>query len=141
MDALCVGPIVAQASAAFDSYWNHPRSIPITLFYESRDSTRALAKLRARWGSGKHSLSERGYLIDLEAKAYEHRLRSDALPIVWGRAWALYDDPGKSDVESERPGGSMLESMAPLVGDTREELLILLPTSCREKRAWPSSPG
>jgi len=36
-DTLCVGPIVKQVSKEFDSYWNHPLAVPMTVLYSQGD--------------------------------------------------------------------------------------------------------
>ncbi|MDR1789569.1 MAG: phospholipase D family protein [Opitutaceae bacterium] len=127
LDVLCIGAVVPAASAAFDGFWNDARSVPVGLFYPGENAAAALERLRARWEREKPSETQREYMTAPRAREFAARLRDKSPPLEWGRAWALYDDPGKSLDDDGEDAPTVLEAMKPFGDAAREELLIVSP--------------
>ena len=95
LDVLAVGPVVAEVSREFDSYWNSASAYPVASLVQAPPPASAQALL-----AGLHEAPARP-----EAKAYIDRVRAEpfvpaliagSLPLEWTTAQVLYDDPAKT---------------------------------------------
>lgn len=95
MDAILLGPAVADVSAIFDTYWNSPLTLPIRALFQAaeqnmRDARRRLAAL------GEGPLARR-YLESAIPHADLADFLQNAHPLRWiTTALVLSDPPGKT---------------------------------------------
>jgi putative cardiolipin synthase len=87
LDVLAIGSIVPKVSAMFDSYWNHPASLPITALTDvPENAAEALASLQDRVAES---------LKEVEQSEYAGAVKSSILNYVQTNAsvftWAEYD--------------------------------------------------
>ena len=126
LDVLTIGSIVPKVSAMFDSYWNHPASLPITALTEvPENAAEALASLQDRVAKS---------LEDVEASKYADAVRSsilnyvqtDASAFIWADYDLVFDSPSKVNADSG-DAGSILVQMRNSIGDVQEELFVITP--------------
>ena len=97
LDALIVGPVVAELAASFDQYWNSPVVLPIEAVSPSPDTPDHLR----RQFEGLTADARTAPALDLpevDALGYgpvSDELDTGRLGLIWGRAMALADPPDK----------------------------------------------
>ena len=97
LDALIVGPVVADLSASFDQYWNSPVVLPISAVAVpaiSADAQREQFKAATADARAAAPL----VLPEVDALGYGpigDELDAGRLGLIWGRAMALADPPDK----------------------------------------------
>ncbi|MEJ8850859.1 phospholipase D family protein [Variovorax rhizosphaerae] len=126
LDVLTLGPVVAEASRAFDAYWNAPASLPITALMGRQAAASKLDTLRATLAA---------YVEAQQDTAYVRHARSTGAQIVaagtgdvfWGRAQVFVDDPDKITRAPEDDKGHLLPQLHRIGVQLRSELLIVSP--------------
>ena len=109
LDVLAVGPIVADMSRSFDSYWNNPRAYPVQSLVSREELDRLRAQVRS---SGEKAGAEAGS-PGSTAPADSPRASSpqwDTQPMdlrtvdfIWAPAAMLVDEPTKIPLEGDEP--------------------------------------
>ncbi len=126
LDVLTIGSIVPKVSAMFDSYWNHPASLPISaLAKEPENAAEALASLE-------HRVAES--LKEVEASKYADAVRSsvlnyvqtDASAFIWADYDLVYDSPDKAKAITGE-AGSIVVQMRESIVDVQQELVVVSP--------------
>jgi putative cardiolipin synthase len=126
LDVLTIGSIVPKVSAMFDSYWNHPASLPISaLAKEPENAAEALASLEDRVAKS---------LKEVEASKYADAVRSsvlnyvqtDASAFIWADYDLVYDSPDKTKADTGE-AGSIVVQMRESIGDVQQELFVVSP--------------
>jgi cardiolipin synthase C len=129
LDFAMVGPVVRDASASFDRYWNCPAAYPMALLDPNGVSEEALANLRGR-------LAE--MTRDAEHSPYAQTLREDdavkrLLAGDWQMQWTAHyqfasDDPLKATLEKGDPGKShVIAMLGPAIRAAQSDLAIISP--------------
>jgi putative cardiolipin synthase len=96
LDFGMAGPIVREASASFDRYWNSPSAYPLGLLDADAVDAEVLNRLRERLAVFARESAGSRYAIALrEAVAVQH-LRSGDWPMEWSASYRfIADDPLK----------------------------------------------
>jgi len=127
LDVLTIGSIVPKVSAMFDSYWNHPASLPITALTEvPENAAEALASLQDRVAKS---------LEDVEVSKYADAVRSsilnyvqtDASAFIWADYDLVFDSPDKAQANISGEDGSIVVQMRESIGDVQQELFVISP--------------
>ncbi|MDX1403595.1 MAG: phospholipase D family protein [Woeseiaceae bacterium] len=127
LDVLTIGSIVPKVSAMFDTFWNHPASVPVPAFAEaSPDAAEALANLGGL-------IAER--LQDVEASEYAdavkssvlHYVQSDASAFTWAKYDLVFDSPDKSNPDAAADADSIVVQMREAIGEVENELFVITP--------------
>jgi putative cardiolipin synthase len=130
LDLLAIGPVVGEVSESFDRYWNSPYALPMEAF-RGRAPTEAQLKRQRRTladylASAKVARSD--YFKRIEGSHLRQDIAAGTVPMVWGRASAVYDDPSKvaSDgvVDPDKRIGPRLLAR---IGAAKTELFIVSP--------------
>ena len=109
LDVLTIGSIVPKVSAMFDSYWNHPASLPITALTEApENAAEALASLQDRVAKS---------LEDVEASKYADAVRSsilnyvqtDGSAFIWADYDLVFDSASKVSADSGDAGSILVQ--------------------------------
>jgi putative cardiolipin synthase len=122
-DILIAGPVTAQASTAFDQYWNSAWSVPaVALGRRTRtaaDLEKLRHKLRARVKNAERFDEE--YSVDRDR--YLTDLANDGKSLVWARGEVVTDPPQKiADSSPEtRPVAQRLDQE---LAQAKQEILI-----------------
>lgn len=127
LDVLAIGSIVPKVSAMFDSYWNHPASLPISaLAGVPENAAEALASLQDRVVES---------LKEVEASKYADAVRSsilnyvqtDASAFIWADYDLVFDSPDKAKADISGDSGSIVVQMRESIGDVQQELFVISP--------------
>jgi putative cardiolipin synthase len=92
LDALAVGAVVPQVSAAFDEYWNSASAYPAASLVGPAAAT--VAQILEAWSTRQGEQAER-YVEALRATPLVQELLAGGLAFEWTSARVLHDDPGK----------------------------------------------
>lgn len=109
LDVLAVGPIVADMSRSFDSYWNNPRAYPVQSLVSREELDRLRAQVRssgekagAQAGSpGSTTPADRPRASSPQWDTQPMDLRT--VDFIWAPAAMLVDEPTKIPLEGDEP--------------------------------------
>lgn len=127
LDFAMVGPVVRDASASFDKYWNSTAAYPVALLSPDGVTEQALERLREHLDSSEDEIRGSPYA--------ELLLRDDSVQRMvggdWTMAWSgnysfISDDPLKALKEPGEKSG-VLGSLLPALSDAEESLTIISP--------------
>ena len=127
LDVIAVGPVVGEVSDAFDLYWNSPAAFPITAVAKKRSTPELLAQARLALAAHADRLRDSAYIEALRQSRLADDLRSGEVPLFWGRAWLVHDDPGKIDADPGDTATALLPRLRPVVEQMQSELLVVSP--------------
>ena len=126
LDALAVGSIVPKVSAMFDSYWNHPASLPITALTEvPENAAEALASLQDRVAKSLEEVEASKY-ADAVRSSILNYVQTDASALTWADYDLVFDSASKVSADSD-DAGSILVQMRESIGDVQQELFVISP--------------
>ncbi len=126
LDVSVLGPVVADVSKAFDSFWNAPVSIPITALSGRRGEASSLDALRSGLAAFVEAQRDTPYVRNLRSTAAQN-LVSARDGLFWGRGQLLVDDPAKVGRPPEDTEGNLLPQLARAGVQARSDLLIISP--------------
>jgi putative cardiolipin synthase len=120
LDTVSVGPVVRDASAVFDNFWNSEFAVPYEAFVDTpptpAETDAAIAQMRAQMASERLP-----YPIDEEVAAQKANLKALRNALTWAPVRVLYDPPEKArDTTSRR----IFNELDALVSNAQNEVLI-----------------
>jgi cardiolipin synthase C len=124
-DVVAFGPVVREVSAEFDRYWNSASAYPVSALATS--SPAAAQGLRARIARHVEALRGTPYARALAAGDLAAELEARRLPLYWGSATVVSDDPAKIHRPIDDPSAHAAPKLKAALGDAREELLLVSP--------------
>lgn len=127
LDVLAVGPVVAQASASFDEYWNSEWAVPISAFVGDAPGRTELGQAVARLAAHAARFRATEYAQTLRMTELGRQLHEGQLSLVRAPASVVYDPPGKLDKAAPASAGRVFAALRPLVEAAQSELLIITP--------------
>jgi putative cardiolipin synthase len=129
LDFAMIGPVVRDASASFDRYWNSPSAYPMELLDEESITEPALEKLRGELASRLAGVEDGRYATALRADDAVKRLVSGDWQMQWTRTWRFVsDDPHKVTMKKKDESRTHVGAeLLPLVQGTQTELTIISP--------------
>jgi putative cardiolipin synthase len=95
LDLLAAGPVVRETSASFDTYWNSDFAVPLATFARETGGKDVLDEVRRRFREHEAAVSESSYARALRGAPLVATLRAGTVPLHWGEARLLADDPEK----------------------------------------------
>lgn len=117
LDVLALGPVVRDASAAFDRYWNSPQVWPIR-------SLTGVANAPARPPAPELDTPSDDGTADAELI---RSLLGSKASFFEASATLLVDDPAKITRAPEDTNGHLWPQLLPLINATEQELLLISP--------------
>ena len=129
LDFAMVGPIVREASASFDKYWNSPLAYPMDILAPKEVSPEALQALRDKVKAYVPTESQQKFVDELKQSDEVQRLVAGDWPMEWSAKFRFVsDDPLKAEGKGGGIGGSqVLTLLGPVVKSSRKNLSILSP--------------
>ncbi|MFZ5876586.1 MAG: phospholipase D family protein [Nitrospirota bacterium] len=127
LDALTIGPVVREVSSAFDLYWNNAASFPITALTREGIASEDLTRLRDELRAYGESQKDSPYARALRSSPLAAQLRQGEVPLFWGRAWLVYDDPAKITTATTDTSTHLTPKLRDVITRTQRELLIISP--------------
>ena len=95
LDTVAVGPVVRDASAVFDDFWNSPFAVPYAAFVDTpptrAEADAAIAQMRAKMASERLP-----YPVDEEVDALTADMKAVRDVLTWAPVRVLYDPPEKA---------------------------------------------
>ncbi len=129
LDFAMIGPVVRDASASFDKYWNSPSAYPIESLAADAVNVTALDSLRARLASSARETELSRYAVALRSDDAVQRIISGDWPMQWSARYSFVsDDPLKVTLR-ERPAEYMgvVAALSPLIKNAQSNLTIISP--------------
>jgi putative cardiolipin synthase len=129
LDFAMVGPIVRDASASFDKYWNSPLAYPMDVLAPKEVSPEALQALRDKVKAYVPTESQQRFADELRQDEEVQRLVAGDWPMEWSAKFRfISDDPLKALGQGGGVAGSqVLTLLGPAVKSSRKNLSILSP--------------
>ncbi|HEV7123033.1 MAG TPA: phospholipase D family protein [Rhodanobacter sp.] len=127
LDLIAIGPVVAQASHAFDEYWNCDAAYPVKAFHGKHASHYDLAKLRAELAHDARAFAQSDYaqatLDELPYGASADRPGN----WFWGPATLVADQPAKIEAGADQSQLRIGPDIKAMTDATQHELLLVSP--------------
>lgn len=127
LDLIAIGPVVKQASAAFDTYWNCDAAYPVTAYRGKHADHYDLARLRADLAHDARKFAQSDYaqaiLDDLPHGAAADRPGA----WFWGPATLVADQPAKIEVGHDDPDLRIGPQIRALIDSARHDVLLISP--------------
>ena len=123
-DLLAIGPVVSEAEAGFDRYWNSQWTYPISSLLKpasQAERDRALARFSERVAAERASFP---YALPHDRDAALAWLGQFRGKVVWGPAELVYDDPNSVANPADAPPGMVWNKMAYLANHAEHELVL-----------------
>ncbi|MGD9386683.1 MAG: phospholipase D family protein [Gammaproteobacteria bacterium] len=129
LDFAMVGPVVRDASASFDAYWNSPLAYPMTELAPADISPERLDLLRSRLAEGLDAARDSRYARELGDDDVVRRLVAGDWPMTWTADYRFVaDDPRKAEGAFEGAEGSaVIAALLPAMRGSREALTVISP--------------
>jgi len=129
LDFAMVGPIVRDASASFDRYWNSPAAYPMAILAPNAVSTDALQSLRDKVAAQMPEATKSRFAEELRQSDSVQRLVAGDWPMHWSPNFRFVsDDPEKALGKSDGIAGSqVLALLGPVTKASRTNLTIISP--------------
>jgi putative cardiolipin synthase len=129
LDFAMVGPIVRDASASFDRYWNSPAAYPMRLLAPDDVTTAALDALRKSAAPRIAAAQDRPFAVELRHSDANQRLVAGDWPMQWTSQYRFVsDDPAKALGKHGGLGGSdVLAVLAPALTRSTSRITVISP--------------
>jgi cardiolipin synthase C len=129
LDFAMIGPVVRDASASFDRYWNSPSSYPMEVLDVVKVTAEALDRLRHELHSRAQEAEQSRYAKALLADESIKRILAGEWPMHWSSVYRFVsDDPNKVTMKKRDAKRTNVGSvLVPMVEGTRTRLSIISP--------------
>ena len=119
LDTVAVGPVVREASAVFDDFWNSPFAVPYAAFVDTpptrAEVDAAIAEMRAKMANERLP-----YPVDEEVDALMAQMTGVRDLLIWAPVRVLHDRPDKA----QKPSHMIFSALVALVSNAQKEVLI-----------------
>jgi putative cardiolipin synthase len=120
LDTVALGPVVRDASAVYDDFWNSEFAVPYEAFVDTpptrADTDAAIAQMRAQMASERLP-----YPVDEEVAALTADMKTVRASLTWAPVRVLYDPPEKVEA---RASHNIFSTLDALVSNAQSEVLI-----------------
>jgi cardiolipin synthase C len=129
LDFAMVGPIVREASASFDRYWNSPLSYPMEVLAPKAVTGEALQALRDRVKADTGAAEQSRYAQELRQNDALQRLIAGDWQLHWASNYRFVsDNPLKAMGQGDGYAGSqVLATLRPVLQASKSNLNIISP--------------
>jgi putative cardiolipin synthase len=129
LDFAMIGPVVRDASASFDRYWNSPAAFPIEVLDPDGVDEKALEKLRATLSEPPGEPAASRYQAAIRADDAVQRLVTGDWQMEWTATYKFVsDDPLKAMMKERDPQRSqVVTALAPLVQAIQMKFSVISP--------------
>jgi putative cardiolipin synthase len=127
LDFLMVGPVVEQASASFDRFWNSESNFPIAQLAPRLVNEQSLARVRLALEAATAELASSGYAEILREDPRVQELLAGETALHWTPSWTFVsDDPMKTTFEQDQRS-AVLQVMRLAIDGAERELTLISP--------------
>ncbi len=125
LDLLAVGPVVHEVSAEFDRYWSSASAYPAAQLIPAAPRE-TLQRLTADAARIEKSPAAIAYMNALRASSFVHLVNNRALPLEWGNARVISDDPDKV-IGRARSGDLVAAQLKMIFGEPAKSVDLVSP--------------
>jgi len=129
LDFAMIGPVVRQASASFDEYWNSSSAYPMQLLDPDNVSVEALNRLRPELAAQARRAAYSPYAQALRTNDAIKRMVEGDWPVQWARKYQFVaDDPNKVTMqERDARRAQVSAALVPMAQSAQTRLSIISP--------------
>lgn len=128
LDLAMMGPVVRQASASFDAYWNAGASYAVALLNPGAVNERALEDLRERLAAAAMEARTSEYASALRGSNAVQRLVQEDWPLQWIDDYRFVaDDPNKVLRKASPELSNVLAALIPVLDAAEDSIRIVSP--------------
>jgi putative cardiolipin synthase len=129
LDFAMVGPVVRQASASFDEYWNSASAYPMEVLDPKQVSADALNRLRPELAARAKAAEQSAYAKALQANDSIKRMVDGDWPMEWSAKYQFVaDDPNKVMMkERDEKRAQVSAALVPVAEGAQSQLSIISP--------------
>jgi putative cardiolipin synthase len=129
LDFAMLGPVVRQASASFDEYWNSPAAYPMQVLDPDNVSMEALNRLRPKLAAQAARAANSPYAQALRTDDAIKRMVEGDWPMQWARNYQFVaDDPDKVTMqERDSNRAHVSATLVPVAEAAQTRLSIISP--------------
>ena len=143
LDFAMLGPIVRDASASFDRYWNCASAYPIETLDAKSVNDEALAKLRVKLAEYLKAAESGRYATALRGEDRVKQLIAGEWPMRWSTKYEfIVDDPAKVTMtKREAKRTQVASTLVPMIKNSTESIQIISPYFVPGKEATAALTG
>ena len=127
LDLLAIGPVVQQASHAFDSYWNDEAAVPVSAFKKGTSEVPDLAALRAQLQKNARAFDQSDYAQAALEELPDGATADRRGQWFWGKAVLLADQPEKIEAGDDQAGLRIAPGIDVLLRGAKSQALMMSP--------------
>ncbi len=125
-DILAIGPLAAEASNSFETYWNSKISVPIETLIED-EKLYTLQEVQKEINRLVKEYETSAYVQDVLKRDFSHYMIMNSIPLIYGYAELYYDIPTKITASEEDTKTHLSEHLIPIVNSAKKSLIIINP--------------
>jgi putative cardiolipin synthase len=127
LDLIAIGPVVKEASHAFDEYWNSEYAYPVTAFPSKYASHYDLAKLRVDLTREARTFAQSDYAQSTLEELPYGPSADRAGAWFWGPAMLVADQPEKIETSRDHPRLRIGPQIKTMTDRAQKEILFISP--------------
>lgn len=127
LDLIAIGPVVQEASRAFDEYWNCPDAYPVTAFRGKRASHYDLARVRVDLARDARTFAQSDYAQAATLDYPDGPSGDRHGGWFWGPALLVADQPAKIEMRHGEPALRIGPRIKAMTDQAQHELLLISP--------------
>ena len=124
-DVLAIGTVAQEVSSSFDKYWNSGFSIPVAEIINV--PARQIEEIVNHITDNEEARKNSPYVKAVKKSKFIDHIKNATLPMFWGEAHVVYDEPEKLQQSTENKDNHLLTKLNPLIGGIHKEFIIISP--------------
>jgi putative cardiolipin synthase len=127
LDVVGVGPIAAEVSMMFDSFWNHETALPVPAFAGMPENPEAeLESLREKLAESRERIKQTRYAAAVRTTALQF-IEADSGVLEWAPYQLVYDSPDKGVRSQDGPAVAITKPLVEALQSAKEEVIVVSP--------------
>ena len=127
LDVVAIGPVVEEASRAFDEYWNSDAAYPLDAFRSTRNSSADLSQLRPQLTGEVRAFAQSDYVRAVFEELPNGATGARPGPWLWGDGTLLADQPQKIEADRDEPALRIGPQLSRIIAGAQGEVLLISP--------------
>lgn len=127
LDLIAIGPVVQEASHAFDEYWNCDTAYPVTAFRGKHASHYDLAQLRADLARDARAFAQSDYAQATLDELPDGPSADRPGAWFWGSAILVADQPEKIETDKDEPALRIGPQIKTMTDQAQRDVLLISP--------------
>lgn len=127
LDLIAIGPVVKEASHAFDEYWNSDAAYPVTAFRGKRANGYDLAKLRVDLTRDARAFAQSDYAQATLEALPDGPTADRPGTWFWGPATLVADQPDKINATTDDPSLRIGPQIKSMLDQAQQNVVLISP--------------